>query len=396
MTITPTADDARRLRVALIGAGFMARSHTLAYSMLPALYPDLGAQPELFLLADANDQQAEAAARRLGYDRWTSDWREAVNDPAVDVVDIVTPNWLHFDIAMAAIAAGKHVYCEKPLAITAAEAKTMADAARKAGVTTIVGFSYLGNPGIQFIKQLVDDGTLGDVWSVKAHFIVDANADPRLPRTWHYERAKAGAGSIADLGSHVFSLVHAVAGTLTQVLGELSTVVTERPEAQGAASYGSTASADAPMRPVENDDIAVVLGRFANGATAIIETSRVGNGHPFDLALEVTGSRGSVRFTQQESYKVDLFLRGEEPQTFAGTTTLTLGPRHPNYGDFWPFPGITIGLHEQKAVEARNLFQAIVDGTSAYPSFEEGWRVAEVIEAVERSRLAGAWVDVSS
>lgn len=394
MTITKTSSDTPRLRVALIGAGFMARSHSLAYAALPAIYPALGAQPELYILADVNETQAAEGARRLGFSRYTSDWREAVEDPDVDIVDIVTPNWLHFEIAMAAIAAGKHVYCEKPLAITAAEAKVMWEAARDAGVKTIVGFSYLGNPGVQLAKQLVEDGTLGDIWSVKAHFVVDANADPRLPRTWHYERAKAGLGALGDIGSHVVSLVHALAGPLTQVFGELSTVVKERPEAKGAASYGSKADADAPLLPVENDDITIVLGRLASGGTAVIEANRVGNGHPFDLGFEVMGSKGSVRFSQQDSYKLDVFLRGEEPQTFPGTTTLTLGPSHPNYGDFWPFPGVTIGLHEQKAVEVRNLIEAILGGHPAYPSFEEGWRVAEVLEAAERSALAGTWVTV--
>lgn len=397
MTITPTPqDDGRTLRVALIGGGLMAKSHTFAYDALPTLYPDLGAKPELAILADANDELAAAAARKFGFARWTSDWREAVSDPDIDIVDIVTPNWLHTEIALAAIAAGKHVYCEKPLASTAAEAKKMWEAARDAGVTTIVGFSYLGNPGIQLAKQLVDDGTLGDIWTVKAHFVVDANADPRLPRTWHYEKDKAGLGALGDIGSHVVAIVQAVAGDITRVFADLATVVRERPEAAGALSYGSQAAVDAPLLPVENDDITVVLGRLATGATAVLEVNRVGNGHPFDLALEVMGSRGSLRFSQQDSYKVELFLRGEQPRTFTGTTTVTLGPKHPNYSAFWPFPGVTLGLHELKTVEIRNLFQAILDGSPAYPSFEQGWSVTEVLDAAERSSQTGGWTQVSA
>lgn len=395
MPVHPTPARNRKLRVALIGGGLMAKSHAIAYQALPSLFADLEAQPELAILADASDNLAREAAQRLGFSSWTSDWREAVNDPDIDIVDIVTPNSLHREIALAAIAAGKHVYCEKPLAVTAANAKEMYHAARAADVRTIVGFSYLGNPGLELARKMVKDGTLGDIWSVKAHFIVDANADPRLPRTWHYERAKAGLGALGDIGSHVVSIVEAVAGEITHVFGELATVVKERPVADGSAlSYGATAAANAPLAPVENDDIAVVMARLANGATAVLEANRVGNGHPFDLAIEILGSKGSLRFDQQESYRVRLFLRDEEPREFTGTTTVTLGPEHGDYGAFWPFPGVTVGLHELKAVEIRNLFASITSGKEAYPSFEQGWRVAEVLEAAARSSETGSWVQV--
>lgn len=394
MPITETLDDSPRLRIALIGAGLMAKSHTLAYTSLATLFPELPVRPELSLLADVDDARAEAGAQQLGFARWTSDWREAVTDPQIDVVDIVTPNWLHYEIAMAAVAAGKHVYCEKPLALTAAQAKEMAAAARAAGVTTIVGFSYLGNPGVALAKQLIDDGTLGDIWSVTAHFTVDANADPSLPRTWHYQRATAGLGALGDIGSHVVSIVHALAGPLESVIGDLSTVVPMRPEARGGLAYGATAASDAPLLPVENDDITTAIGRLRSGASVSIAASRVANGHAFDLGFEVLGSKGSVRFDQQDSYKVELFLRDEEPRRFTGTTTLNLGPKHGDYGAFWPFPGVTIGLHELKSVEVRNFFQAILAGEPAYPGFEEGWRVLEVLEAIERSSIERSWVAV--
>ncbi|MEZ5087011.1 MAG: Gfo/Idh/MocA family oxidoreductase [Tessaracoccus sp.] len=391
--MTSTAGS-QRLRVALIGGGFMAKSHTIAYNALPALFPDLGAVPELSLLADASEELARAAAKRYGYARWTSDWREAVADPEIDVVDIVTPNWLHYEIAMAAIAEGKHVYCEKPLAISRDEARGMHEAARAAGVRTIVGFSYLGNPGVQFAKELIDDGTLGEIWQIKGRFLCDANADPGLPRTWHYERAKAGLGVLGDLGSHVISIVEFLGGPIEEVFGELVTAVKERPEASGAMSYGSVAESDAPLVPVENDDFSTVLGRLRGGAGVMIEASRVANGHPFDLGFEVIGSGGSLRFEQQESYKLELFLRDSSSSRFPGNTVVTLGPQHGGYEAFWPFPGVTIGLHEQKAVEVRNLFRAIVEGVEAYPSFEQGWSVVEVLAAAERSCVERRWVAV--
>lgn len=386
--------ERRSLHVALIGGGFMAKSHTIAYNALPALFPELGAVPVLSILADASEDLARSAAERLGYERWTADWRVAVTDPDVDVVDIVTPNWLHYEIAMAAIAAGKHVYCEKPLAVSRDEARQMHEAARVAGVRTVVGFSYLGNPGVQLAKQMIDDGTLGTIWQIKAHFNCDANADPNLPRTWHYERAKAGLGALGDIGSHAISIVELLGGPIQEVFGELAIAVKERPEAIGASSYGSVADPDAPMMPVENDDFSTVLGRLVNGAGVLVEASRVANGHPFDLGFEVMGSRGSLRFDQQGSYKLELFLRDGASSRFPGNTLLTLGPGHGDYAAFWPFPGVTIGLHEQKAVEVRNLFQAILEGVEAYPSFEQGWSVVEVLAAAERSHEERRWVVV--
>lgn len=395
MTINASRNDARTIRVALIGAGLMAKSHSLAYASIPALFPDLGAVPELSILADVDDDRARAGAESLGFARWTSDWREAVSADDIDVVDIVTPNALHFDMAMAAIAAGKHVYCEKPLALTAEQAKTMYDAARDAGVKTIVGFSYLGNPGIQLARKLINDGTLGDIWSIDAHFLVDANADARLPRTWHYERAKAGLGALGDIGSHVISIVHALGGPIDSVIGTLETVVKERPEAIGALSYGSSAAPDARLLPVENDDVARVLARLRSGATATISASRVANGHPFNLGFEVTGGKGSIRFSQQDSYKVQLFLRGEQPKEFTGTTEVHLGPLHGDYAAYWPFPGVTLGLHELKAVEIRNFMRAILDDEEAYPAFREGWHVVEVLDATDRSNTDKTWTTVN-
>jgi predicted dehydrogenase len=372
----------------------MAKSHTLAYKALPVLFPGLGAVPELSLLADVGDAVAEEGARRLGFARWTSDWHEAVADPDIDLIDIVTPNWLHHEIAMAAIAAGKHVYCEKPLAVTEEHAREMWEAAEAAGVSTVVGFSYLGNPGLQHTRRLIDEGVLGDIWSITGRFAVDANADPLLPRTWHYERAKAGLGALGDIGSHVLSILRGLGGELTEVFAELRTVVPERPEAQGALSYGSAAAEGAPLLPVENEDIALVLGRLRGGGSAVIEASRVANGHAFDLAFEVLGSRGSVRFEQQDSYRLEVFVRGGVAGRPAGTTTVTIGPDHPDYGAYWPFPGVSIGLHELKAIEVRNLFQAILDGRQAYPSFEDGWRVTQVLSAAERSAASGTWATV--
>ena len=392
MTERPTLGKQGQLRVAMIGAGLMARSHTMAYKLLPILFPDTEVSPQLSILADVNEAAAKQGAQKLGYARWTNDWRTAVTDPDIDVVDIVTPNMLHFEVAMAAIAAGKHVYCEKPLATTAPEAKAMWQAARDAGVTTLVGYSYLGNPGVRFAKQLAQDGTLGEIWSIHAHFLVDANADPLLPRTWHYEHSKAGLGALGDIGSHVVSLVLALGGPITKVFADLSTVIKERPFVESAGSYGSNALPGAPLVEVENDDIATVLGKLTNGGTAVIEANRVSNGHPFDLGFEILGSKGSIRFNQQDSYKVDLFLRDQHGPS--GTTTVTLGPGHPNYAAYWPFPGVPLGLHELKAVEIRNLFSAIHAGVDPESSFQDGWQVAEVLQAAETSGVTGTWINV--
>ena len=388
-----TDDDTSELRIAMIGGGLMAKSHALAYRNVQAVYGSVPLRPALSLLVDASEELASATARSLGFQRWSTDWRAAVNDPDIDVIDIVTPNWLHYEIAMAAIAAGKHVYCEKPLALTAEDARRMYEAARDAGVRTLVGFNYLCNPAIVYARQLIESGALGDIWSFRGLLRLDANTDPDVPFTWRFERARSGSGALGDVGAHIISLARALVGPIAEVTGLTATVIPDRPEPAGVFGYGTKAAEGAPRRRVENDDIATFLARFSNGAVGTFEASRVATGSAFELFVEVIGSKGAVRFNQQDIYKLELFL-AEGDELRRGFREVELAPGHGDYGHFWPFAGSPLGIHELKVIEVHELLTALADGRDPQPGFEEGWRVSTVLDAVEESASTGKWTAI--
>src|SRR2546425_1043641 len=238
----------RTVGIAMIGSGMMAKSHTMAFRNLRAVHGTLPVEPRLVVLCDTTPELAGAGAGSLGYERWTTDWRTVLADPEVDIVDIVTPNYLHKDMSLAAAAAGKHIYCEKPLALTAEDALEMTEAAERANVTTMVGFSYVHNPAVALARKLLLDGRLGEVTTFTGAFAINAMTDPQVPFSWRQDRALAGSGALGDLGAHVIALARALVGDITRVSSLASTVVKERPETHGAFGYGEAAGADLPVR----------------------------------------------------------------------------------------------------------------------------------------------------
>jgi len=382
------------LRIAMIGSGLMAKSHTLAYRNVATVYGQVPFAPRLSLLVDETEELASAGAVALGYDRWATDWREAIDDPAIDVVDIVTPNWLHLDIALAALGAGKHVYCEKPLALTAVDARRMADAAAAAGVTTLVGFTYLSNPAIALARELIQRGDLGAIWTVRGNFSLDAVSDPEVPFTWRFDRSRAGSGALGDLGAHVIALAQSLIGPIASVSGQTSTFIADRPEPAGVFGYGTAAAAGGSRRKVENDDVTHFMARFQDGASGLFEASRVATGHAFDLAIEIVGSKGSLRFDQQAAHTLGLSLPDVDGE-LRGFREVAVGPNHGDHGRFWPIAGVPLGLHELKVIEVHELLQAISQGRPGLPGFDEGASVSAVLDAVELSAKERRWVDVA-
>ena len=393
MTLHLTASSVPEIGVAMIGSGLMAKSHTMGYRNVESVYGSTPLRPRLEVLADAGQDLASAGARSLGYARWTTDWREAVTDPAVDVVDIVTPNFLHKEMAMAAIAAGKHVYCEKPLALSAADAQEMFEAAERAGVKTMVGFNYLRNPAIAEARRLIADGVLGDIWTFQGRFVLDACSDPDVPFTWRFERKLAGTGALGDLGAHVISLAQVLVGPIASVVGLSRTFITSRPEPTGAFGYGSGADLESPRHEVENDDATTFLMQFASGASGHIEASRVATGRTWHQSIELIGSKGALQFVQQDIHTLRLYLTGD-PADRKGYKEIELGPSHGDYGAFWPFAGVPLGVHELKTIEVNELLHAIVEDRRPDGDFEAGWRVSQVLDAVEQSSAERRWVDV--
>jgi predicted dehydrogenase len=372
---------AAAIRFGLIGSGFMGRAHAIALHSAAATF---GADyaVECVLLADTTAERAGLAAKALGFARSTSEWRELIADPGVDVVDICTPNHLHAEMALAALANGKHVYCEKPLALDLAESVAVAEAARVAGVCNAIGFNYICNPMVQAARALIQSGEIGEVVGFNGQYIEDYMCDPRAPFTWRCERRLAGAGALADLGSHLINMAHVLLGPISRVNAVMRTVHPQRTE----ATTGK-------IRSVENEDIANVLVEFASGTPGTMCISRVATGYKCGLAIQVVGTRGTVEFNQERMNELRLYSV-DDVHGRRGFRTILAGPEHPDYAAFCPAPGHGLGINDLKVIEVRNLLRAIRDGTPASPDFAEGLRVQQVMTAIETAAGSGSWTKV--
>jgi predicted dehydrogenase len=370
-----------QIRIGLIGAGFMGRAHTIAYREVGAVF-DLPAAPVLELIAEIDQRTATAAARKLGFRRATADWRQLVQDPAVDLVDITAPTAAHREIAVAALAAGKHVYCEKPLAVKAAEARGRAAPPATTGVVTMVGFNYLKNPIQALARDIIASGEIGDIIDFRGIHAEDYMISPQAPMTWRCS-GPLGSGVVADLGSHIVSLARYLAGPIESVCGTLDTIVKQRPVSPGARR----------RRRVLSDDQARFLVRFANGSGGTIEASWVSTGRKMQLAYEVVGTKGSLAFTQERMNELKLFTAGQKPGR-EGYKTIATDPNHPPYGAFCPAPGHQLGFNDMKVIEVRDLLLAVAGKGEAWPDFREAWEIQRVIDAVIRSDAGRRWVRI--
>jgi len=370
------------LGIGLIGTGFMGKCHALAFRAAPAVFGHLP-EPRLAILADIDRDHAEKTAAVLGFARSTSDWRDVIDDADVDIVAITSPNFLHQAMAEAAIAAGKHVYCEKPLALDAAGAEHMTKAAEAAGVTTLVGYNYLHNPIISLARDIITSGEIGDIIHFRGTHFEDYLANPEAPFTWRSSKAKAGAGIVADLGSHIISLARRLVGEIASVQAMLEIIVKDRPLPDGSGRRAA----------VEVDDQAQMLLRFRNGQTGTIEASAVAAGRKMHLAFEITGSRGTLLFDQERMNELRLFRHGDDPAR-DGFKTILAGPTHPPYDRFCPAPGHGLGFNDLKIIEVAHLIDGITNGTPLDPDFRSAWQIAEVVEAALRSDSERCWTDV--
>lgn len=367
------------LRVGLIGSGFMGRAHAIGYANAARVF-DLPCEIRLEWLADADPELAEGAARDLGFANATDDWRAMATGDGVDVVHITAPNALHRDMALAAIAAGKHVHCEKPLAPTAAEAQEMADAAAKAGVITQVGFNYLCNPMLRLAREMIAAGEIGEVTSYRGIHAEDYMADPACPFTFRHD--PAGGGALADIGSHALATAEFLLGPIQRVLGDAVTVIRERPDGRGG------------RRTVTVDDVTRALVRFENGASGSIEANWIASGRKMQHDFEVYGSKGAIVFSQERFNELH-FYSSDDPAGRRGFRRIEAAPDHPPYGRFCVAPGHQIGFNDLKAIEMAGFVDAIAGKTPEPFGFAAGLRVQRLVEAVQASALKGGWEDVA-
>lgn len=376
----------KRVRIGLIGAsGWMGKTHALMYGSESIVFGRAPACPALEMVADVSEDLARRTADDYGAARWTTDWRKLVRDPDIDLVDIVTPNSLHREMALAAIGAGKHVYCEKPLAMNAQETKEMADAARSAGVITYVGFNYPHNPIHAVAREIINAGEIGELRNIRISKNGDSMARPDAPFTWRCDRSIAGTGTIGDTCSHVFSFIDYFGFAISEVCGTLRTVISERPVAASATD----------RRAVETDDEALFLCRFANGATGTVDASRVATGKKTEFSYSITGSKGALSWTYDRLNELQVYA-ASDPVTRQGFRRIEAGPAHPSYGHFYPIANFGMGYNDHKMIEIRKLIEAVADGgPDVWPNFDVGHRVQCYIDAVVKSDAERRWVRVA-
>ena len=383
------------MRVAMVGYGFMGAAHSQGWRVAPRFF-DLPAQPEMSLLVGRNGGAVAEAAAKWGWAETTTDWREAIGRDDIDVIDIVTPGDSHAEIAIAALEAGKHVLCEKPLANTVDEAAAMADAAASAaarGVYAMVGFTYRRVPAATFARELVTGGAIGEVRQVRAEYLQDWLVDETAPLAWRLQKEHAGSGALGDIGAHAIDLSQFITGQrLTGVSGIIDTVVTERPLL--AEGSGLSGTAGAGFGAVTVDDVALFNGRFEGGALGSFVASRMSTGRKNALRIEVSGSRGAIAFDLEDLNALGYYDRTAPADRQGFTKILVTEPEHPYVASWWP-TGHMLGYEHGFVHQAKDFIEAIATGTQPRPSFADGYQVQRVLGAVEQSSGAnGLWTSI--
>lgn len=375
-------NDVSPLRVAMIGHGFMGAAHSQGWRVAPRFF-DLPARPEMTLLVGRNAGRTEAAAQKWGWEQTETDWRGAIARDDVDVIDIVTPGASHAEIAIAALEAGKHVLCEKPLANSLEEAEAMAAAAEGAVGSAMVGFTYRRVPAAAFARDLVQSGAVGEIRQVRAVYLQDWLVDPEAPLTWRLQKDLAGSGALGDLGAHAVDLAQFITGQkITAVSGTLNTFVHERPLLGHGSGLAGTATAE--RGTVTVDDLALFNSRFDGGAVGSFEATRMSTGRKNALRIEVAGSRGTISFDLEKMNSLG-FYDATAPATRQGFTDIMVTePEHPYISAWWP-AGHMLGYEHGFSHQVKDFVEAISEGRQPEPSFADGLQVQRVLGGVERS-----------
>ena len=372
--------DVSEIGVGLVGYRFMGKAHSNAYRQVGRFF-DLDLRPRMRALCGRDEESVKAAAARLGWEGYETDYRRLLERDDVGLVDVSTPGNTHREISIAALDAGKHVICEKPLAYTLDEAHEMLEAARAAGTINMVCFNYRRAPAVQLAKRLLEEGRLGVIRHWRAVYLQDFILDPQMPMMWRFDKDIAGSGALGDIGAHLIDLAHLLVGGIKEVVGTAETFIKERPLAQGSDETGA----------VTVDDAVAFLVRFENGATGTFEATRLAPGRRNRNSFEINGSEGSLVFDLERMNELQLYL-ADDPSETAGFRTINVtNPDHPYMQAWWP-PGHIIGYEHTFVHTLRDLLDGISAGHSPVPTFEDGYRCQAVLDAVERSLESGSWI----
>jgi predicted dehydrogenase len=370
--------DVGEIGVGLVGYKFMGRAHSNAYRQVGRFF-NLELSPRMRAICGRDEGAVRDAAASLGWEGYETDYRRLLERDDIGLVDVATPGNTHHEIAIAALEAGKHVLCEKPLANTLQEAREMLDAARTADTMNMVSFNYRRAPAVQLAKKLIDEGRLGEIRHWRGAYLQDFILDPELPLIWRFRREVAGSGALGDIGAHLIDLAHFLVGPIREVIGTTETFIGERPLVEGSG-----------MGRVTVDDAAAFLARFENGAIGTFEATRLAPGRKNHNSFEMNCSKGSLAFDLERMNELEVYLEDEAPEARGFRTVLVTEPDHPYMQGWWP-PGHIIGYEHTFIHTVKDLLDGIAGGKCPAPTFEDGYRCQAVLEAVERSVESGTW-----
>ncbi|MBA4863651.1 Gfo/Idh/MocA family oxidoreductase [Streptomyces sp. PSKA54] len=383
----------RTLGVAVVGFGWMGRVHTQAYARVLHHFPHLAVRPELVTVAEEVPGRAEEAAAQFGFAGTARDWRDVAADPCVHAVSITAPNFLHREIGVAMAEAGKHIWIEKPVGLTAEDARAVADAVAKAGVQGAVGFNYRNAPAVETARDMIAAGQIGAVTHARIRLFSDYAAHPEGALTWRYERERGGSGVLGDLASHGVDLARFLLGDIEALTADSAVFVPERARPTGATAAGHTRAAGGEMGPVENEDYVSCLLRFTSGARGVLEACRVSVGEQNNYGFEIHGTKGAVFWDFRRMGELGV-SRGTSYQD-QPVSTLYVGPGHGEYGAFQPGAANSMGYDDLKVIEAHRFLRSIVEGKPCGATLADAVHSAAALDAMTRSAERGTWESVA-
>jgi predicted dehydrogenase len=382
----------KRVGVGVIGFGWLGQAHSRSMLRIPTLFAEREFDPELVICGDTSPERVDEAVRSFGFARGTAEWQRVVDDPDVDVVVIAAPNMLHVELIEAAAAAGKHVFCEKPVGGTPEQTVRAEKAAR--GVITGVGYNYRWAPLVRYAAQLLADGRLGEITNYRGRFFSMYGSDPLGVLSWRFLVDQAGYGVTTDLMSHSVDLAHMLLGPITRVVGTTETFIRERPLPTAAGTHYGRGAAGDPTGAVTNEDYAGMLCEFASGVRGTFEASRSLVGPESQMAFEVYGTKGALGWNLEKLNELQLYLVEDEPHT--GYRTVFGGDRFPYHGHFVPGSANGIGFEDLVVIEDYEFCRSIAGGREHSPGFADAVQWVSVQDALLRSAQTGAWENVVS
>lgn len=382
------------IRIGLVGFGWMGQAHSRAYRAIPTYFPEEGVGPRLVGVADSSLDRVKLALENFGYEFGTADWRDLVARQDIDVIDITAPTAMHMEIAQAAAAAGKHVFCEKPVGIEPAETAAIERAARVAGVITGCGYNYRWAPMVQYTKQLIDDGRLGDLTHYRGRFFSMYGRDRLGVLSWRFLQDEAGYGALTDIMSHAVDMALHLAGPIKRVVSVKNIFVKERPlPTPGKGTHYDRGSPGDPTGSVTNEDYVGALVEFHNGVRGTLEADRSIFGPQSSMAFELNGSSGAASWDHETLNQLKLYLPEEQPTD--GFIEVLSGDAFPHQTNFVPGGGNSIGFEDMKIIEALEYLKAVAAGTQHHPGFADALAVAGVLDAMTRSWDSEQWEAVA-